>query len=105
VLPAKTVRRGGLQPAWTLRWLALAEIEGLESLNFHRVSFRGRNFRYRENLIRTAPRCGCAGVHVRCVLVDTFVQQRRPGGIDHQVEAIFKDAFPDTKKVADPSSR
>ena len=85
--------------------LALAEIEGLESLNFHRGQFPGKKIlsRYRENLIRTGALAAAVLVLMfASVLVDTFVQQRRLEELDHQVEALFKDAFPDTKKVADP---
>jgi len=85
--------------------LALAEIEGLESLNFHRGQFPGRKIlsRYRENLIKTGALAAAVLVLMfASVLVDAYVQQRRLTKLDHQIEAVFKDSFPDAKKVADP---
>ena len=85
--------------------LALAEIEGLESLNFHRGQFPGKKIlsRYRENLIKTGVLAAAVLVLMfASVLVDAYVHQRRLAELDHQIEAAFKDAFPDAKKVADP---
>jgi Tfp pilus assembly protein PilN len=85
--------------------LALAEIEGLASLNFHRGQFPGKKIvsRYRENLIKTGALVAAVLVLMfASVLVDAYVQQRRLADLDHRMEAVFKDAFPDAKKVADP---
>lgn len=85
--------------------LALAEIEGLESLNFHRGQFPGKKIlsRYRENLIKTGALVAAVLVLMfASVLVDAYVQQRRLADLDHRMETVFKDAFPDAKKVADP---
>jgi general secretion pathway protein L len=85
--------------------LALAEIEGFESLNFHRGQFPGKKIfsRYRENLIRTGTLAAAVLVLMfASVLVDAYIQQRRLDELNHRVEAIFKEAFPDAKKVADP---
>jgi Tfp pilus assembly protein PilN len=85
--------------------LALAEIEGLGSLNFHRGQFPGKKIlsRYRENLIRTGALAAAVLVLMfASVLVDAYVQRQRIDELDHQIAAIFKDAFPDAQKVADP---
>jgi type II secretion system protein L len=85
--------------------LVLAEIEGLESLNVYRSQFPGRKIiaRHRENLVRT-------GVLAAAVLVLMFgslilqstLLKNRVADLDQQIAAVFQEAFPEAKKVADP---
>jgi len=85
--------------------LALAEIEGLESLSFHRSQFPGRKIlsRYRENLVRTGALAAAVLVLMfASLLVESLFQKNRLEGLDQQIAAVFRDAFPDVKKVADP---
>jgi hypothetical protein len=85
--------------------LALAEIEGLESLSFHRSQFPGRKIlsRYRENLVKTGALAAAVLVLMfASLLVESLFQKNRLEGLDQQIAAVFRDAFPDAKKVADP---
>lgn len=85
--------------------LALAEIEGLESLSFHRSQFPGKKMlsRYRENLVKTGALAAAVLVLMfASLLVESLYQKNRLGELDKQIAAVFMDAFPDTKKVADP---
>ena len=85
--------------------LALAEIEGLESLSFHRSQFPGRKIlsRYRENLFKTGALAAAVLVLMfASLLVESFFQKRRLEGLDRQIAAVFTEAFPDAKKTADP---
>jgi hypothetical protein len=85
--------------------LALAEMEGLESLSFHRGQFPGKKIlsRYRENLLKTGALAAAVLVLMfASLLVESLFQQHRLEALDQQIAAVFKEAFPDTKKVADP---
>ena len=85
--------------------LALAEIEGLESLSFHRSQFPGRKIlsRYRENLVKTGALAAAVLVLMfASLLVESLSQKHRLEGLDRQIAAVFMEAFPDAKKTADP---
>jgi hypothetical protein len=85
--------------------LALAEIEGLQSLSFHRSQFPGKKVlaRHRESLIKTGALAAAVLVLMfASLLVESLLNQRRLEGLDRQIGAVFKDAFPEAKKVADP---
>ncbi len=85
--------------------LALAEIEGLQSLSFHRSQFPGKKVlsRHREPLIKTGALAAAVLVLMfASLLVESLLYQHRLEGLDRQIGAVFKDAFPEAKKVADP---
>ncbi len=85
--------------------LALAEIEGLESLNFHRGQFPGKKMvaRYREPLIRTGVLAAAVLLLMfASVIIQSYVQQSRLAELDRQIAAVFSETFPDVKKPADP---
>jgi len=85
--------------------LALAEIEGLESLSFHRSQFPGRKLlsRYRENLVKTGALAAAVLVLMfASLLVESIHQKHRMEELDRQMAAVFREAFPEAKKVADP---
>jgi type II secretion system protein L len=85
--------------------LALAEIEGLECLNFHRGQFPGKKIvsRHRENLIRTGALAAAVLVLMfASVLIQSYLQQRRLSELDQQIAAVFREAFPEVQKIADP---
>jgi len=85
--------------------LVLAEIEGLESLNVYRSQFPGRKIisRHRENLVRTGILAAAVLVLMfASVLIQSSLLNRRVADLDQQIAAVFREAFPDAKKVADP---
>ena len=100
-----------LSPAWNparmdgALALAMAEIEGVECLNFHRSQFPGRKIvsRYRAPLLKTgALAAAMLLLMFASVLIQSHLQQRRVAGLDQQIAAIFSATFPDVKKPADP---
>jgi general secretion pathway protein L len=85
--------------------LALGEIEGLESLNFHRSQFPGRKLlsRYRESLVRTGALAAAVLVLMfASVLTQSYVLKRQAAGLDAQIAAVFKATFPEVKTIVDP---
>jgi general secretion pathway protein L len=85
--------------------LALAEIEGLQSLSFHRGQFPGKKIlsRYRENIVRTGALAAAVLVLMFASLwVDSFYQKSRIEALDRQIATVFSEAFPEAKKAADP---
>ncbi len=85
--------------------LVLAEIEGLESLNVYRSQFPGRKIisRHRENLVRTGVLAAAVLVLMfASVLIQSTLLSRRVADLDQQIASVFREAFPDAKKVADP---
>ncbi len=85
--------------------LAMGEIEGLESLNFHRSGFPGRKLiaRYRESLVRTGALAAAVLVlMLASVLTQAFVLKRQAAGLDRQIAAVFKATFPEAKSIVDP---
>jgi type II secretion system protein L len=85
--------------------LVLTEIEGLESLNVYRSQFPGRKIiaRHRENLVRTGVLTAAVLVLMfASVLIQSTLLGRRVTDLDQQIAAVFRETFPDAKKVADP---
>jgi general secretion pathway protein L len=85
--------------------LVLAEIEGLEGLNVYRSQFPGRKIisRNRENLVRTGILAAAVLVLMfASVLIQSALLNRRVTDLDRQIAAVFRETFPEAKKVADP---
>lgn len=85
--------------------LALAEIEGVECLNFHRSQFPGKKIvaRYREPLTKTGFLAAAVLLLMfASVIIQSFLQQRRLAELDQQIAAVFRETFPEVKKPADP---
>jgi type II secretion system protein L len=85
--------------------LVLADIEGLESLNVYRSQFPGRKIisRHRENLVRTGVLAAAVLVLMfASVLIQSTLLSRHVADLDQQIASVFREAFPDAKKVADP---
>jgi general secretion pathway protein L len=85
--------------------VALAEIEGVECLNFHRSQFPGRKIvaRHREPLIKTGALAAAVLLLMfASVLIQSGLQQRRLAELDRQIAAVFSETFPEVKKPADP---
>lgn len=100
-----------LLPAWDAACmdgalaLALAEIEGVECLNFHRGQFPGKKIvsRYRSPLIRTGALAAVVLLLMfASVIIQSYLQQRRLAELDQQIAAVFSETFPEVKKPADP---
>ncbi|MCU0592769.1 MAG: hypothetical protein MUC57_15010 [Desulfobacterales bacterium] len=85
--------------------LALAEIEGVECLNFHRSQFPGKKIvsRYREPLIQTGVLAAAVLLLMfASVIIQSYMQQRRLTELDRRIAAVFSQTFPEVKKPADP---
>jgi general secretion pathway protein L len=85
--------------------LAMAEIEGVECLNFHRSQFPGRKIvsRHRAPLIKTGALAAAVLLLMfASVLIQSHLQQRRLAELDRQIAAVFSETFPEVKKPADP---
>ena len=85
--------------------LAMGEIEGRESLNFHRSQFPGRKLlsRYRDNLLRTgALAAAVLALMIVSVLTQSYGLKRQVAGLDAQIAAVFKTTFPEVKSIVDP---
>lgn len=85
--------------------LALAEIEGVECLNFHRGQFPGKKIvaRYRTPLIRTGVLAAVVLLLMfASVIIQSGLQQRRLAELDQQIAAVFGETFPEVKKPSDP---
>jgi general secretion pathway protein L len=85
--------------------LALAEIEGVECLNFHRSQFPGKKIlsRYREPLIKTGALAAAVLLLMfASVIIQSYLQQQRLAELDQQIAAVFSETFPAIKKPADP---
>jgi len=100
-----------LEPSWDATRmdgalaLAMAEIEGVECLNFHRSQFPGKKMvaRYREPLIKTGVLAAAVLLLMfASVIIQSYLQQRRLAELDRQIAAVFSETFPDVKKPADP---
>jgi Tfp pilus assembly protein PilN len=85
--------------------LAMAEIEGMESLNFHRGQFPGKKliFRFKDNLVRTGVLAAAVVLLMfASVITQSYMSNRRLTALDGQMTAIFKESFPEVKKISDP---
>jgi general secretion pathway protein L len=85
--------------------LAMAEVEGVECLNFHRSQFPGRKIvsRHRAPLIRTGALAAAVLLLMfASVIIQSYLQQRRLADLDQQIAAVFSATFPEVKKPADP---
>jgi general secretion pathway protein L len=85
--------------------LALAEIEGIAAFNFHRSHFPGKKLvsRHRENLVRTGILAAVVLLIMLGSLVGrTMLAQNRLDELNQQMAAVFRETFPEVKKVADP---
>jgi general secretion pathway protein L len=85
--------------------LALAEIEGIEGLNFHRSQFPGKKVisRYGQNLIKTGILAAAVLVlGFASVITQGYLLNRRLENLDQQIAAVFSQTFPEAKKVANP---
>jgi general secretion pathway protein L len=100
-----------LLPAWNAARmdgalaLALAEIEGVACLNFHRSQFPGRKIvsRYRGPLSRTGALAAAVLLLMfASVIIQSYLQQNRLAELDRQIAAVFSETFPEVKKPADP---
>jgi general secretion pathway protein L len=85
--------------------LALAEIEGIDGLNFHRGQFPGKKLfsRHRDSLMWTGALAAVVVVLMLAnVITQGFLTNRRLADLDRQIAAVFSETFPEVKKVADP---
>lgn len=84
--------------------LALAEIEGFQSLNIYKSQFPARKFlgKYREQLVKT----GWLAAAVMAVLflgqmITAYTLSQRIGQIDRQTAAVFQSTFPQESRIVD----
>jgi general secretion pathway protein L len=85
--------------------LALAEIEGIEGLNFHRSQFPGKKVisRYGQNLVKSGALAGAVLVLMfASVIIQGYLMKRRLADLDQQIAAVFAETFPEVKRVTNP---
>jgi general secretion pathway protein L len=85
--------------------LALAEIEGIEGLNFHRSQFLGKKVisRYGQDLIKTGALAATVLAFMfASVFTQGYLMKRRLADLDQQITSVFMETFPDSKKVVNP---
>ncbi len=85
--------------------LALAEIEGIGGLNFHRSQFLGKKIisRYGQDLIKTGALAATVlAVMLASVFTQGYLMKRRLADLDQQIASVFMETFPDAKKVVNP---
>jgi type II secretion system protein L len=85
--------------------LALMTIDGIKALNFHKGRFAARKFfaKHKKNWIKT----GMLAAAVLALLLfntitETVTLNRRLDRIDQQITAIYKETFPNVKRIVDP---
>lgn len=85
--------------------LTLIEVIGIKSLNFRQGPFaiKKRWTEYRKNIITSGILAAVLlAVWLTTVGIDSFFKKRRLDAINSQITEIFKQTFPDVKKIADP---
>ncbi len=103
-------REGENDPGWQPGMggalaLAYAEIEGLGGLNFHHGQLPGRKLlaRHRGHMIKTGILAAAVLVLMfASVLTESFLLQNRIDDLDGRMGALFREAFPEVKRPADP---
>ena len=85
--------------------LALMEIEGIRGLNFHKGGFAAKKFivKHKKYLIKT----GILAAAVLTllffnVIAESYTLNRRIERFNHQITGIFKETFPEEKRIEDP---
>ena len=85
--------------------LALMAIEGIRGLNFHKGQFAARKIfvKHKKNWIKT----GILAATVLALLffstiMETVTLSRKMDRIDQQITGIFKETFPEVKRIVDP---
>jgi len=85
--------------------LALMAIEGIRGLNFHKGHFAARKIfvKHKKNWIKT----GILAATVLALLffstiMETVTLNRKLDRIDQQITGIFKETFPEAKRIVDP---
>jgi Tfp pilus assembly protein PilN len=85
--------------------LTLMAIEGIKGLNFHKGQFAAKKLfiKHKKNWIKT----GILAAAVLALLffnaiTETYTLNRRLDRLDQQITGIFKETFPDIKRIVDP---
>ena len=85
--------------------LALMEIGGIKGLNFHKGSFAAKKFivKHKKYLIKT----GVLALSVLALLIfkiiaDSYTLNRQIDRYNRQITGIFKETFPEVKRIVDP---
>ena len=85
--------------------LALMEIEGIRGLNFHKGRFAAKKFivKYKKYLIKT----GILAASVLAllffnVIAEYYTLNRQIDRFNRQLTGIFKETFPEVKRIVDP---
>lgn len=85
--------------------LALIEIEKIKGINFRIDSFAPvtRWAAHKKSLIKTGIFAGLILILVFCnMLFDSYVLEKKVNAVDKQIIEIFKETFPDVKRIVDP---
>jgi general secretion pathway protein L len=85
--------------------MAMAEIEGLGGLNFHRSQFPGKKIlsRHREHLVRTGVLAAVVlAIMLGSLIGRSVIAKNRLAALDRQMAAVLKESFPEVQKITDP---
>ena len=85
--------------------LTLMAIEGIKGLNFHKEHFAAKKLflKYKNHWIKT----GILAAAVLALLffgaiTETYTTNRKLDRIDRQITEVYKETFPDAKRIVDP---
>ncbi|MGB9440311.1 MAG: pilus assembly protein PilM [Desulfobacterales bacterium] len=85
--------------------LALMEIEGIKGLNFHKGRFAAKKIfvKYKKYIVKT----GILAAMVLALLLfnvigESYTLNRRLDRFNRQITGIFKETFPEVKRIVDP---
>ncbi len=85
--------------------LALMEIEGIRSVNFHKDGFAAKKFivKHKQFFIKTGI-LAASVLFLLCLnmLVESYTLNRQIDRFDRQITGIFQETFPEVKRIVDP---
>ncbi len=85
--------------------LALIEIEGIRGLNFHKGRFAAKKFfvKHKKYIIKTGILAAAVLALVMFnVIGESYTLNRQINRFNRQIIGIFKESFPDVKRIVDP---
>jgi type II secretory pathway component PulL len=85
--------------------LTLMAIDGIKGLNFHKGRFAARKFfvKHKKNWIKTGVLAAAAlALLFFNMITETVTLNRRMDSIDQQITTIYKETFPNVKRIVDP---
>ena len=85
--------------------LALMAIEGAKGLNFHKGQFAAKKIfiKHKKNWIKTGILAAAVlALLFFTVIMESYTLNRKLDHIDQQITGVFKETFPEVKRIVDP---